>query len=95
MRNSPKSSRHFIQNLKRIKKDIETRKLRLMEKHLKGLEKVQGIKENKEKMNMKARVEASLASQEHAKGKNLKLLILNSTIFKSRAAMQLNRVKVC
>ena len=63
------------ENLTRLNREKQKKKEEIVQKHLKNLEKLKFIKETKEKMNLKARFEAALASQQHAKSKDLKLII--------------------
>jgi hypothetical protein len=66
------------ENQKRIKKENDKKRDEFLEKYLENHRRFMIMKETKEKMNQKVRVEASLAKQEHMKAKMIHLMINRS-----------------
>lgn len=66
------------ENLARIKKESNKKRVELLEKYLEEQRRFIFMKESKEKMNQKIRFEASLAKQEHMKAKIIHIMINRS-----------------
>ena len=66
-----------LENLKLIQKERGLKKAELVEKHLRRVQKLNMLKDFKEKQNLKTRIEASIQNQELVRQKQLQLKIQN------------------
>ena len=67
-----------LENLELIKREKSLKKAEIVEKHIKSMQKLNMLKDLKEKQNLKTRIEASLYNQELIRQKHLQLKIQNS-----------------
>lgn len=67
-----------LENLELIKKEKNLKKAEIVEKHFRNMQKLNMLKDLKEKQNLKTRIEASIQNQELVRQKLLQLKIQNS-----------------